>query len=34
MNDYRSVRLWQLKPGAAASELEELMTSGMLDGNN
>ncbi len=31
MNGYRSVRLWQLKPGASASELEELMTSGILE---
>ena len=31
MNDYRSVRLWQLKPGASAAELEELMTSGVLE---
>ncbi len=31
MKDYRSVRLWQLKPGASASELEELMASGVLE---
>jgi hypothetical protein len=31
MNDYRSIRLWQLQPGATASELEELVTSGVLE---
>ncbi len=31
MKDYRSVRLWQLKLGASASELEELMASGVLE---
>lgn len=31
MNAYRSVRLWQLRPGASASELEELVTSGVLE---
>lgn len=31
MKDYRLVRLWQLKPGACASELEELMASGVLE---
>jgi hypothetical protein len=31
LNEYRSIRLWQLKPGASASELEELMTSGVLE---
>jgi hypothetical protein len=31
MNDYRSVRLWQLKSGASASELEELVTSGVRE---
>jgi hypothetical protein len=31
MNGYRSVRLWQLRPGASASELEELVTSGVLE---
>ncbi|HEX9134967.1 MAG TPA: hypothetical protein VF844_22000 [Ktedonobacteraceae bacterium] len=31
MSDYRSVRLWQLKSGASASELEELVTSGVLE---
>ena len=31
MNMYRSVRLWQLKPGASALELEELVTSGILE---
>jgi hypothetical protein len=31
MDEYRSIRLWQLRPGASASELEELMTSGMLE---
>ena len=28
---YRSVRLWQLKSGASARELEELVTSGVLE---
>ena len=31
MNMYRSVRLWQLKSGASARELEELVTSGILE---
>jgi hypothetical protein len=31
MNVYRSLRLWQLKPGASASDLEELVTSGVLE---
>ena len=31
MNMYRSVRLWQLKSGASARELEELATSGILE---
>ena len=31
MNDYRSIRLWQLQPGASTSELEELVTSGVLE---
>ncbi len=31
MSEYRSIRLWQLKPGASASELEDLMTSGVLE---
>ncbi len=31
MNGYRSVRLWQLKSGASARELEELVTSGVLE---
>lgn len=31
MNAYRSVRLWKLKEGASASELEELVTSGVLE---
>ena len=31
MNAYRSVRLWQLKSGASARELEELVTSGVLE---
>ena len=31
MNLYRSVRLWQLKSGASARELEELVTSGILE---
>ena len=31
MSDYRSVRLWQLRAGASASELEELVTSGVLE---
>jgi hypothetical protein len=31
MNGYRSVRLCQLIPGASASELEELVTSGVLE---
>jgi hypothetical protein len=31
MDEYRSIRLWQLKPGASAHELEELMTSGVLE---
>jgi hypothetical protein len=31
MNGYRSVRLWQLRAGASASELEELVTSGVLE---
>jgi hypothetical protein len=31
MDNYRSIRLWQLKPGASASELEELVTSGVLE---
>ena len=31
MNMYRSVRLWQLKSGATARELEELVTSGILE---
>jgi hypothetical protein len=31
MNMYRSVRLWQLKSEASARELEELVTSGILE---
>ena len=31
MNMYRSVRLWQLKPGASERELEELAASGLLE---
>ena len=31
MKMYRSVRLWQLKPGASARELEELVASGLLE---
>lgn len=31
MSNYRSVRLWQLKPGASAGELEELVGSGLLE---
>ena len=31
MNGYRSIRLWQLRSGASASQLEELMTSGVLE---
>jgi antibiotic biosynthesis monooxygenase len=31
MNAYRSVRVWQLKIGASAHELEELVTSGVLE---
>jgi hypothetical protein len=31
MNGYRSVRLWQLRSEASASQLEELMTSGVLE---
>ena len=31
MDMYRSVRLWQLKSGASARELEELVTSGILE---
>jgi hypothetical protein len=31
MHEYRSIRLWQLQPGASASELEELVTSGVLE---
>lgn len=31
MNAYRSVRLWQRKPGASDAELEELVTSGVLE---
>ena len=31
MSMYRSVRLWQLKSGASAGELEELVTSGILE---
>ena len=31
MNSYRSIRLWQLQPEASASELEELVTSGILE---
>ena len=31
MNMYRSVRLWQLKLGASARELEELVNSGILE---
>jgi len=31
MNEYRSIRLWQLKPGASDRELEALMTSGVLE---
>lgn len=31
MNMYRSVRLWQLKSAASAPELEDLMTSGILE---
>ena len=31
MNAYRSIRLWQLKPGASAGELEELVTSGVIE---
>ncbi len=31
MNAYRSIRLWQLKSGASASELEELLTSGVIE---
>ena len=31
MNVYRSLCIWQLKPGASASELEELVTSGVLE---
>ena len=31
MSMYRSVRLWQLKSGASARELEELVNSGILE---
>ena len=31
MNGYRSVRVWQLKMEASAHELEELVTSGVLE---
>ena len=31
MNGYRSVRVWQLKMEASAYELEELVTSGILE---
>ena len=31
MNAYRLVRVWQLKSGASAYELEELVTSGVLE---
>lgn|GEM_PF-988873 len=31
MHDYCLVRLWQLRPGAPAGELEELITSGVLE---
>jgi len=31
MQDYYSVRVWQLKPGASAAELEALTASGILE---
>src|SRR5438874_4074420 len=31
MGDYVSVRVWQLKPGASAAELEALTGSGILE---
>ena len=31
MQDYYSVRVWQLKPGASAAELEALTASGLLE---
>jgi hypothetical protein len=31
MGDYYSVRVWQLKPGASAAELEALTASGILE---
>jgi len=31
MQDYYSVRLWRLKPGASAAELESLAASGILE---
>jgi hypothetical protein len=31
MKEYYSVRLWQLKPGASAAELEALAASGILE---
>ena len=31
MQDYYSVRLWRLKPGASAGELESLTASGILE---
>ena len=31
MGDYHSVRIWQLKPGSTATDLEALATSGYLE---
>jgi heme-degrading monooxygenase HmoA len=31
MGDYYSVRVWQLKPGASAAEVEALTASGILE---
>lgn len=31
MEDYYSVRVWQLKPGASAAEVEALAASGILE---
>ncbi len=31
MKMFRSVRLWQLKSGASAQELEDLVTSGIIE---
>ena len=31
MQDYYSVRVWQLRPGASAAELEALTASGVLE---